>query len=276
MSLEIQVVSDLHLEFISDKKVFNVIKPSAKILALLGDICCVGDSNDFESFKRFIMEILPHYEQIIMVPGNHEYYYNPIDNSTHPNKFNVLEACNAKIKTFFKETSKKLHYLNNTAVKMTVGKKKYVIIGSTLWSYIPKSEQERMANQMSDYKYIYVQDNNVGKIRNLGPADVSALFTKNYRYLKTASIKAGISGAKVIIFTHHKPYLDKTYDIKSLDVAYQSDCSEIANSKYVSLWCYGHTHIKDDKIIKGVRYYSMPKGYPRQQTGFDKSAKIKV
>lgn len=65
--LEIQIVSDLHVEFWAHKKIFNFIKPSAPILALLGDTCCVGSDDDFELFKRFIAEIIDKYEHIIIM-----------------------------------------------------------------------------------------------------------------------------------------------------------------------------------------------------------------
>lgn len=276
MSLDIQVVSDLHLEFRADKKPFNLFKPTAPILALLGDICCVGDISDFEIFKRFMLEILPNYEHCIMISGNHEPYYNPIKKSTPPTKDNTLDACSAKIKAFFRATSKKLHYLDNNTLKLTVGKKKYVIVGSTLWSHIPKEEQTRVQDIMSDYQYVYVKDQKTAKIRKLLASDVQQMFSKNYKYIKTQVDKAIAGNYKVIIMTHHCPFIYKTYDPKSFDVAYYSDCSAIANPKAVAMWLYGHTHQALDKVIGKVRYYSNPLGYPRERTGFDKDAKVKI
>jgi predicted phosphodiesterase len=275
MSLEIQIVSDLHLEFRSDKKVFNVIKPTAKVLALLGDICCTGDASDMEIFKRFIIEILPHYDHIIMVSGNHDPYFNPAK-KTAPGKENTLSASHTKIKAFFSATSKKLHYLNNSTLKLSVGGKKFVIVGSTLWSYIPKEHQERIEGAMSDYQYIYVSDAKTNKIRSLKASDVTSMFNKNYRYIKGQIDKAAAGNYKVIIFTHHRPYIDKTYDVNSHDPAYKSDCSAIVNPKVVALWAFGHCHERVDKVIKGVRYYSNCLGYPRERTGFDKTAKVKI
>ena len=37
-----------------EREKYNFIKPMAPVLALLGDICCCGSDNDFETFKKFI------------------------------------------------------------------------------------------------------------------------------------------------------------------------------------------------------------------------------
>ena len=105
--LEIQIVSDLHLEFWQTKTKFNFVQPAADILALLGDICCWGSDNDFETFKKFIYEILPLYKTIIMVPGNHEYYFNTSNSSEKITQLKTIEGIDQKIRKFFRETSSK-------------------------------------------------------------------------------------------------------------------------------------------------------------------------
>lgn len=275
MSLEIQIVSDLHLEFHADKQKFNLIKPSAPILALLGDTCCMGSDDDFEVFKRFINEVLPKYEHIIIVTGNHEYYYNPANKSMKAGKEHTMDSIDAKLKAYCKATSPKLHFLNNSTLKLTVGKKKYTIVGSTLWSWIPEDMRSKIEKEMSDYKYVYVSDAKTKKVRLLNATDVSQLFAKNIAYIKSQISKAAKTGSKVIMFTHHRPYLMPTYDATTLDVAYMSDCATIIK-KPITLWAYGHTHVKDDTTVDGVRLYSMPKGYPKQQTKFDKAATVSI
>ena len=76
-------------------------------LALLGDICCCGSDNDFETFKKFIYEILPLYKTIIMVPGNHEYYFNTSNSSEKITQLKTIEGIDQKIRKFFRETSSK-------------------------------------------------------------------------------------------------------------------------------------------------------------------------
>lgn len=272
--LNIQIVSDIHAEFWGKKSKFNFIKPSAPILALLGDICCCGSDDDFEIFKRFINEVLPYYENIIMVSGNHEYYFNPTKKSTAATVNNTMDAIDAKIKAFFKETSPKLHYLNNTSLKMTVGKTTYLIVGSTLWSWIPEDQRVQIQSSMNDYRYCYVQEGN--SVRHINATDIANKHLKNYKYIRSQIRKAQKVGQKVIVFTHHKPYTSPTFDPNTLDVAYESDLTVLMKKSPIVLWAYGHTHVADDSLIEKTRMYSNPKGYPSQKTKYIKDAVVKV
>lgn len=266
--VSIQIVSDLHLEYWVEKKVFNFIKPTAPILALLGDTCCCVDEAEFNTFKRFILEMLPKYEMIILIPGNHEYY------TTRTRDINITHTMayvDAKIKAFFKETSSKLIFLNNNHVKCTIGKTTYVIIGSTLWSWIPPEVRAAIGNMMNDYNCIYVNDE---KIRKLTPDDVAAIHRKQAIYIKSQITAAKKAGYKVIVLTHHKPYLSPSYTINSVYPAYESDLSAFFDG--VAFWGYGHTHIADDSKHGQTRLYSNPKGYPNQKTLFNKAAKVTV
>lgn len=271
--LDIQIVSDIHAEFWGKKTKFNFIKPSAPILALLGDICCCASDDDFEIFKRFIMEVLPYYENIIMVSGNHEYYFNPSKKTIQATSANTMEAVDAKIKAFFKETSPKLHYLNNSSMKLTVGKTTYLIVGSTLWSWIPEEQRENIQTTMNDYQYCYVSEGK--KVRRINATDIANKHLKNYKYIRSQITKARKAGQKVIILTHHKPYLSPTYNAESLDVAYESDLTSLMKSPVV-LWGYGHTHVADNSWIDKTQLYSNPKGYPSQKTKYSKTATVKI
>jgi predicted phosphodiesterase len=274
MPLKIQIASDIHSEFWGKKNTFNFINPSAPILALLGDIGCVGSEDDFEIYKRFVTEQLGRFEHVILVTGNHEYYYNPPTKKSKPSANNTLGACNKKIKEFAK-TFPNLHFLNRSTMKLTVKKKKYVIVGTALWTWIPKEQRSQIQNRMNDYRYIYVRDAITDRIRNINSDDVAEMHLKNSAYIKSQIAAAKKTGAYVVVLTHHKPYLRKNHDPNSYACAYESDLTHLF-AKNLVVWAYGHTHIKDDCVIKGVNVVSNPKGYPRQQTRFDKSFTISV
>ncbi len=271
--MNIQIVSDVHAEFWSKKEKFGFIKPSAPILALLGDICCCGSADDFEVFKRFILELLPWYEVILFVSGNHEYYFNPEKKSTVPTKLNTLQGIDAKIKKFFNETSTKLHYLNNESLLITAKGKQYLIVGTTLWSWIPENRRPIMRNLMNDYQYIYVEEGK--KIRRLVPDDVSNMYLKNVKYLKSQISRAKKSGHKMIVLSHHKPYTSTLYNEDTLDPAYESDLHTLMGEPVV-LWGYGHTHVADSSMHGSTWMYSNPKGYPKQKTKYNKATSVKV
>lgn len=271
--LNIQIVSDIHAEFWAKKSKFGFIKPSASILALLGDSCCCGSNDDFETFKRFILELVPLYEHILFVSGNHEYYFNPEKKSTIPSHANTMQGIDEKIKTFFKETSEKLHFLNNLSITFKTKKDTYVIIGSTLWSWIPENQRSHIQGLMNDYKYIYVEDG--PNIRKLSSNDVATLHLKNYKFIKAQITKAKKNGHKVIILTHHKPYLSANFSLTGLDAAYESDLTSLMEPPVV-LWAYGHTHVSDNSMQGKTWLFSNPKGYPKQKTKYNKSAIIKI
>jgi predicted phosphodiesterase len=271
--LNIQIVSDIHAEFWSSKQKFNFIKPSAPILALLGDICCCGADDDFEIFKRFINEIVPLYEMIILVAGNHEYYYNNGKKPVAPTEPNTIQGINDKIKTFFKETSPKLHFLNNSTIVIPDKKSNYLIVGSTLWSWIPDDQRVNIQDSMNDYKYVYIRDG--ASIRGITAKDISDIHVKNYKYIKMQITKAKKFGYKVIVLTHHKPYISETFDPTGLDTAYESDLSSLLDYPVV-LWGYGHTHIADNSVKGKTWMFSNPKGYPKQKTKFNKACNIHI
>lgn len=68
--MRIQFCSDLHLE-INDRKEFpELLEPVAPVLALLGDI---GDPES-ELFQSFLTWCCRHWSQVLLVPGNHEFW----------------------------------------------------------------------------------------------------------------------------------------------------------------------------------------------------------
>ncbi len=126
---------------------------------------------------------------------------------------------------------------------------------------------------MNDFVNCYITDPETKKVRLLNAKDVTAMHLKNVKYIKK-HIDSAPKNSRVVVLTHHKPYNDSSYNIKSIDPAYSSDLLDIIK-KPVVLWGYGHTHKADDKTLNGVHLYSNPSGYPRQKTLFNKAAVVK-
>lgn len=288
--LQIQIVSDLHLEFHKGKDVRAFIKPSAPILALLGDICCLGDDDDFTMFRNYITMLLPYYKLILYVSGNHEYYYNSKKQLTAQR---TIKGIDARVKALFKELdSTKLHYLNNTSIVVSDNvKTKYLICGSTLWSWIPEDRRIDITSRMNDYRFIYIDedtsltksDKNVltksnfprKSIKQITSNDIADMYLRNCKYIKTCITNAKKLNYKLIVLTHHKPYISKDYLTNPLEVAYESDLSKLFGDPLV-LWAYGHTHVADACVKNGTKLYSNPKGYPMQKTKFVKDSVVKI
>ncbi len=271
--MDLQIVSDIHTEFWGAKAKFNFIKPCAKWLHLSGDIGCCADPDDFAVFKRFILELLPNYEHISYVAGNHEYYFNPSDKRP-PTVENTMSAASKRIRDFFKATSPKLHFLNNSSMKLLINGQKYLIAGTTLWTWIPPTRRAEIINEMNDYQYIYVETN-THQIRRINADDISSLHIKGINFIKNQIAKAKKEDALLIVFTHHKPYISSTYDPDTLDCAYESNLAKLFSAR-ILLWGYGHTHVADRTMINGTLLYSNPKGYPSQKTRFKRDDIVRI
>ena len=270
--MELQIASDIHTEFWGAKAKFNFIKPCAKWLHLSGDIGCCADIEDFNVFKRFILELLPNFEHISYVAGNHEYYFNP-SVKKQVSADNTMNAVNKRIKDFFKQTSPKLHFLNNSSMKMVINNKKYLVAGTTLWTWVPPARRASIISEMNDYQYIYLDD--VAGPRRINAEDISNLHIKCVNFIKNQINKAKKEDALLIIFTHHKPYIAASHDPTSLDCAYESNLAKLFSPR-ILLWGYGHTHVADCTNINGTLLYSNPKGYPSQKTRFKRDDVIAI
>jgi len=261
--VNIQIVSDLHLEF-REEKFTNLFTPAAPILCLLGDICACGTVPDFEIFKKFINFISKKFEYILHIPGNHEYYTAGNKNITYADN---IPGIHKKIKEFFKSFNN-IYFLNNDKLNISINNKKYVFIGSTLWSNVKKDDRNEVQSVMNDYSAIYVPDKkNTSMVRKFNIDDMSNIHLKSVKYIKKiiSSIKPDET---CILLTHHKPVRDKSLsDITSQ--AYETDLVDVIIKQPVKLAAHGHTHRKYDKIVNGVRIVSNPKGYINQKTLFN-------
>jgi predicted phosphodiesterase len=274
--VNIQIVSDLHLEF-RGYNFKKLIKPSAPILCLLGDICVCGTNDDWEIYKAFIKYISPQFKYILHIPGNHEYYTN---NST----VITIPEIDSKIRQFSK-TVNNLYFLNNNTVRVVVGKKSYVFIGTTLWTYVSPNNRKYVESMMNDYNSIYFPNEKPKTateklswtpFRRYKVDDMTKLHSKSFKFINK-ELKKTKSNETVVILTHHKPYRSKPLsDI--LSQAYETDLFPklIKPQPNLKVIAYGHTHVRDNKVINGVRIISNPKGYINQQTKFNDTFTIDI
>lgn len=72
--MRIQYASDLHLEFSENSSYLkhNPLLAVGDVLALAGDIGYIGDDN--YSKHPFWVWASQNYKQVIVIPGNHEFY----------------------------------------------------------------------------------------------------------------------------------------------------------------------------------------------------------
>jgi hypothetical protein len=264
--LKLQIVSDLHLEFRPND--LDFIIPSAPVLCLLGDICVLGTTEDFETYKRFISTIYDKFALIIHVPGNHEYYTN-----TPRGKEAAcpIEKINARLKAYSKSRPK-LCVLINNMLKLKIAKTSYYIIGSTLWTYVNPQDYKSIQSSMNDYNCITVLNRETGTPRPYRVEDMQKLHKRCVACIKKFTAIAKQDQAKCILLTHHKAFRDKLHPRSQ---AYESDLAELFVNPIV-LAAYGHTHKKFNGTVNGVRTVSNPRGYPGERTMFSPKFTVTV
>ena len=265
-----QIVSDLHLEFRGDN-FKNIIKPSAPILFLLGDISACGQKDSWITYEKFIKYISQQFQFIFHIPGNHEYYTT----GRNITLSDTIPGIDAKLKKFAK-TVPNLFVLNNNTVRLKIGKKTYVFIGTTLWTHVKPKDRKEVQSLMNDYDSIFYPNekpkndkdkNNWRPVRKYNIDDMSKLHTRAVRYV-VGVLKKVKPDEVAILLTHHKPIRDKP-ETDLLSQAYESDLLNVMVKKPLKFCGFGHTHVKYDKTINGIRIVSNPKGYISQQTHFN-------
>ena len=150
--MNIQIASDLHLES-NDKYLETIIKPSASILCLAGDISPCAIKWDLEIFIKFLKYYCPQFKLILHVAGNHEYYSKKYQHGEECNQYSI-QAVDANLRNLRKRF-KNYIFLNNQSVEIPHNGKKYIFARTTLWSKIPPRHFNEVAMYMADYHRIY-------------------------------------------------------------------------------------------------------------------------
>lgn len=271
-TISFQIVSDLHLELVKKPKKLCNFPVNAPYLALLGDI---GRPHK-DTYVNFLAQMSAQYQKIFVITGNHEYYNEK--KNRHHTQFKRTCAQQNQCIADLTQRFPNIIFLNNTSYLLDGFK----IVGTTLWTHIPKDKEDDVLNGMNDYEFIFVGDTNIGnqnssslgnqnpsslgnQKRSLHPSDVNQFHQTAVDWL-TKEITT--STDPVIVFTHHAPLLNGTsnpiYKNDPLQVAYCSDQSHLMTPK-VKLWAFGHTHFPCDFTFNDVRVVSNPHGYPDEK-----------
>lgn len=241
--IQIQVVSDIHLEFYNTtrKTPAKYIIPIAPILFLAGDIGYPGSS----LYKDFMVDMSSKFDHIFVITGNHEYY------STSARKWSMAKT-DEYMENLFTDLPN-IHFLQNKSYYLTgYDDKTYKILGTTLWTSIKDKYAAKIQYFMNDYH----------KIPGLNTSFTTQLHDTAVTWLKE-EFKEDIP---TIVVTHHcpslSPHATPTNATPELQSAYQTDLEGII-PPHVIMWIYGHTHQFADFTASNnsTRIISNPFGY---------------
>lgn len=231
MSLQIQYVSDLHLEFSQNSAYLaaNPIVPTAPILVMCGDICLF---KYIDKHMEYFKLLASQYETIYWLPGNHEYY--EYDLAHKEGSF-----CETILPNFF--------LVNNHSVI----KNNHKLIFSCLWTYISPQFQQAIEQGLNDFRLI--KHNGLP----LTTADYNAQHFEALAYIRKEVRFANKAEQTATVFTHAVPTL-LNYPPQYLDDpvnnAFVVDLIDFIESENITHWVYGHSHFNTpDFTIKNTQ-----------------------
>lgn len=234
--MDFQYVSDLHLEFYEDElNLTDIIIPVAKNLLLLGDIGYYIDNN----YQSLIRQASQAFEKVFVILGNHEYYCIKGNINNLDNYVDIINQYN------------NVYFMNDSYLEFD----DFIILGTTLWSCIPKDKRFLIEEKLGDMSHIV--DWNVNKL--------NITHHNSVIWLKNTLNSLNFNNKPIIVCSHHIPSyncISKKYLDHPMNCGYASKLDYIMKKYPIKYWFCGHSHYSIDKTIFNTRVLSNPRGYP--------------
>ncbi|MCY7261865.1 metallophosphoesterase [Pseudomonas protegens] len=235
------VLSDLHLEF----EPIQLSLVDVDLVILAGDIH-KGARGVHWASEMFSIPVL-------YVPGNHEFYGGHIHRTLE--KMRAASANHANV-----------HVLDQDQI-IIAGVR---FLGATSWTdYTASGDLARAMSvareSMNDFKLIRAD----AHYRKLRPDDLLARSRLAREWL-SEQLAASFKG-KTVVISHHCPISQVAGHENSdshLSASYTNNWHSLVDQS--DFWIFGHTHHSVDVTLGRCRLISNPRGYPGEQTGFDR------
>jgi len=236
--MRIQFASDLHLEFADNWRFLkqHPLEKTGDILVLAGDIGYLGDDNYMT--HPFWDMVAEQYEQVLVVPGNHE-FYKFYDIATLEDGELIQIRPNVKV------------YYNAV---VAIGGVELIL--STLWAHIPLQEAFATESGVTDFHRIMFGDNTLSFV------DFNKEHDRCVSFLKKACLSAKVR--QRVIVTHHVPsFMLSSADFKGsrINGAFVSEMYDFIETCGADYWIYGHSHRNIDHLIGKTQCVSNQLGY---------------
>lgn len=235
--IRLQYASDLHLEFPENSRYLkeHPLRVSGDMLILAGDIHYLGKESMRHPFWDWASD---NYQQVVVIPGNHEFYDGYDLDTLHEGWSYPLRSNVA------------YHYNNVLHLDDTD------IILSTLWGYIRMEESFITQQRVNDFRCIRSN----GRI-----LDFARFNEEHVRCFHFLSKRISESTAKhIIVATHHLPsyeLLHPEFKASPLNGAFVVELGGFITASPVEYWIYGHSHRNMDISIGKTQCISNQLGY---------------
>lgn len=260
--LNIQFVSDLHLEFPQNRQYLqdHPLQVTGDILLIAGDSAYLDlPDSDLDTYGSYSFWdwASRHYQQVIVCLGNHDFYAH-YDLSTMPDGY-----C--------RQIRHNVHAYYNSVV--SIGDIDIII--STLWSKIEPCDAFLTEHNVSDFYRIKYNGH------RLTAEDFNREHARCLQFIQQAVVE---SKAKTkIVLTHHVPtHLCTAQEFcgSTISGAFTVELGEYIVDSGIDYWIYGHSHRNIDAQIGGTRILSNQLGYishgEHQHNGFDPARHIDI
>lgn len=233
--MKVQICSDLHLEFASNRNWIkeNPLTALGDILVIAGDTYYLG--KDYAELD-FIKRVADQFEAVYLIPGNHEYYGDfDIKNGGEPLQVDIKNN---------------VFLVNNKTIK----RGEVSLIFSTMWSKIEKHPLT-VHYGLNDFRVIKY-DNRAFTIN-----DYNQIHQECFDFIEEEIKKPG----KKIVVTHHLPSeACNVSEFKGsvLNEGFCVDKTHLIKNSAIDYWIYGHSHRnKTDFLIGNTQMVTNQLGY---------------
>ena len=250
--MKIQYMSDLHLEFSDNSRWLKhfELPVTGDVLVLAGDIFYLR--NKIVPLGNFWKWASANYRQVLIVPGNHE-YYNYCDVMDKGMQWNCMFRNNVG------------YYQNQV---MRIDNTDFIM--STLWSHISPPDEYFVWKGMNDFRQIMYN----GKLLRTEEFNQMHIFCLDFIKRSLAESTA----EHIVVVTHHLPTLKVVaphHRGSVLNSAFATELGELIADSRIDAWIYGHSHTNIDAEINGTKVVCNQLGYVCQNehitNGFDPS-----
>ena len=198
-----------------------------------------------------------NYRQVLIVPGNHEYY----------NYCDVMER-GLQWRWMFK---KNVGYYQNQVI--CIDDTDFVL--TTLWSQINPSDEYFVWKGMNDFRQIKFNE------KLLQVEEFNHMHKVCIDFIRK-SVEESIA-KHIVVVTHHLPTFQVVapqHKDSVLNSAFASEYGDMINNNRIDAWIYGHSHTNIDVEIGNTRVLSNQMGYVFENehlmNGFDPEKYIDI